>query len=123
MGHSKNVESDMEDEDLEGSMEADTGDISAHRPYLKQSGRVCTTNKGKKIDRKKLDVDDSTNNHLDDIKEACSGTEEGQRLGAARGKMNVDAKVSKSSPQNSRKKSKKLLFGRGMQLLLKYFLN
>lgn len=112
MGHAKNVESDMDDEDLEGSMEADTGEISGHRPYLKQSGRVGTTNKGKRIDRKKLDVDDGSNNHLDDIKEACSGTEEGQRLVAARGTLNLDAKVSRSSPQSSRKRSKKVLFGR-----------
>lgn len=105
----------MDDEDLEGSMEADTGDLSRHGPFVKP--RVGTmVNKGRRIDRRKLDVDDSSDNHLDDIKEACSGTEEGQGLGASRGKLKIDAKISRSSPQGSRKKSKKVLFSRGMQL-------
>ncbi|KAL7104987.1 hypothetical protein ACP275_07G016600 [Erythranthe tilingii] len=81
-----------DEEDLEGSTEAD--------PYAMESVSTCTTRqKGKKNEGRKIEVD-----NLDDIKEECSGTEEDQI--SVRGKFNVDVKDTK------RKKSKKVLFGR-----------
>nr|XP_027075043.1 protein ALWAYS EARLY 3-like [Coffea arabica] len=110
MANYKHVESDVDEEELEGSMEADTGELSRYKTYLKQTGRVGSlVPKGRRFDGKRLDVDDSSDNHLEDTREACSGTEEGQRFGAAR---YADARNSKSSYQGPRKRSKKVLFRR-----------
>ncbi|XP_058209241.1 protein ALWAYS EARLY 3 isoform X2 [Rhododendron vialii] len=97
-----------------GSMEADNGDFARERDYLRQS-EVAGGRKGRRLHGRKLEVDDSGNHRLDDIKEACSGTEEGQNIGTARGKLEfevTDGKVARSTSQVSRKKSKKALFGR-----------
>ncbi|KAF7144937.1 hypothetical protein RHSIM_Rhsim04G0219400 [Rhododendron simsii] len=97
-----------------GSMEADNGDFARERNYLRQS-EDAGGRKGRRLHGRKLEVDDSGNHRLDDIKEACSGTEEGQNIGTARGKLEfevTDGKVARSTSQVSRKKSKKALFGR-----------
>ncbi|CBI26088.3 unnamed protein product, partial [Vitis vinifera] len=92
-------------------------DDVAHEVALtlaKASQRGGSPQKGKKFYGKKAEVEDSGNNHLDDIKEACSGTEEGQKLSAVRGRLEtevVDAKIVRSSSQGTRKRSKKVLFG------------
>jgi hypothetical protein len=112
MANAKSGESDRDDKDLEVSRKADTGELPWHRTYLKQSGQVGTlVQKGRSINGKKLDADDSTDNHMDDQ------TEIGQRLGAVHEKLNGDAKFSRSSLQGSRKKSRRFLFSRGMQIL------
>ncbi|XP_038890830.1 protein ALWAYS EARLY 3 isoform X3 [Benincasa hispida] len=70
--------------------------------------------KGKRYYGKKPEVEESMYNHLDDIKEACSGTEEGQKSSSLRGKLeteDLDVKSARSSFKGQRKRSKKALFG------------
>ncbi|XP_055818262.1 protein ALWAYS EARLY 3-like [Solanum dulcamara] len=114
MGNAKLLSNEVDEE--EGSMEADTGELMRYKNDLGETGAVCrTTQKRKRPYGKKFEVDDSGDNHFDDIKEACSGTEEGQRLGAARGKLEMEATNENNSRallQGPRKRSKKVLFGR-----------
>ncbi|CAK9159738.1 unnamed protein product [Ilex paraguariensis] len=116
MTSAKLVGSDIDEDELEGSMEADNGEFSREKSYIRETESVSTVvQKGRRHHEKKLEVDDSCINHLDDIKEACSGTEEGQKLGAVTGKFDMevtDAKIPRSSVQGSRKRSKKVLFRR-----------
>ncbi|KAI3469413.1 hypothetical protein Pfo_026076 [Paulownia fortunei] len=116
MANAKLLAADTDEEDLEGSTEADTGELSRYKPYVMESVSIGTTGqKGRKLEGKKIEVDNNNESHLDDIKEECSGTEEGQRLGVMRGKFDVevnDTKISRSSMQSQRKKSKKVLFRR-----------
>lgn len=106
---SKLMVTDSDEEDLEGSTEADTGELTQYKsPMTGLKGQ-----KGKKLEGRKTEVDNINDSHLDDIKEECSGTEEGQRLGAMRGKFDVevnDNKISRSPIK--RTKSKKVLFRR-----------
>lgn len=120
MTSAKIIGSEMDEAGFEGSlgsMEADNGDYARDKNYLTNAegvGTVEVQQKGKKFYGKKAEVEDSGNNHLDDIKEACSGTEEGQKLSAVRGRLEtevVDAKIVRSSSQGTRKRSKKVLFG------------
>lgn len=107
----KLLATDTDEEDLEGSTEADTGELSRYKPRL----IGATRQKGKKLEGRKNEIDNNYESHLDDIKEECSGTEEGQQLSAMRSKFDVevnDTKISRSPMQ--RKKSKKVLFGRGV---------
>lgn len=98
-----------------GSAEADNRDYAREGKYLMDTERVCTVEvqkKGKKFYGKQPEVDIGIS-HVDDVKEACSGTE-GQILGAVRGKHQpeaADAKNARSSSKGPRKRSKKLLFG------------
>ncbi|KAK6146164.1 hypothetical protein DH2020_020033 [Rehmannia glutinosa] len=107
---------DMDEEDLEGSTEADTGELSRYKPSMMESKSIGPLReKARKLEGKKFEVDNNSENHLDDIKEECSGTEEDQLFGAARGKLDVkvtDAKISGSPIQSQKKKSKKVLFRR-----------
>lgn len=129
MTSAKIIGSEMDEAGFEGSlgsMEADNGDYARDKNYLTNAEGVGTLEvqqKGKKFYGKKAEVEDSGNNHLDDIKEACSGTEEGQKLSAVRGRLEtevVDAKIVRSSSQGTRKRSKKVLFGGGM-FALKFY--
>lgn len=91
-----------------GSTEADIGD------YAREKRR-----KGKRYHGKKTEVEESMDNHLDDIKEACSGTEEGQKLGI-KGKFEMEVastKLGRASNKGPRKRSKKVLFGEGMVVI------
>lgn len=120
MANSKLLSSEM-DED-EGSMEADTGEVSRNRTLL-ETGR--TMQKGRRLSGRKLEIDDTGDNHFDDIKEACSGTEEGYRLGAVKGKHDKEVageRVSRASSLGLRKRSKKVLFQRGMAVFSNAFL-
>ncbi|KAK4425827.1 protein ALWAYS EARLY 3 [Sesamum alatum] len=116
LANAKPLAADTDEEDLEGSTEADTGELSGYKPYMLESVSFPTTRqKGTKVEGKKIEVDNNNESHLDNIKEECSGTEEGQRLGATRGKFDVevnDTKTSRSFMQSQKKKSKKVLFGR-----------
>ncbi|KAJ4850219.1 hypothetical protein Tsubulata_049839 [Turnera subulata] len=88
-----------------GSTGADIGD----------STREKNLSKGKRYRFRKPEVEESMDNHSDDVKEACSGTEEGQKL-RSKGKLKLDipdTKLVKSSSKGSRKRSKKVLFGEG----------
>ncbi|KAF5465516.1 hypothetical protein F2P56_015513 [Juglans regia] len=96
-----------------GSTEADNGDYALDKGYLRGREGVGTVEgqpKRKRYSGKKPEVEESINNDLDDIKEACSGTEEGQKPGAVKGKLESEV-VARSSSKGLRKRSKKVLFG------------
>ncbi|XP_020552958.1 protein ALWAYS EARLY 3-like [Sesamum indicum] len=116
MVNAKPLAADTDEEDLEGSTEADTGELSGYKPCMTESASFLTTRqKGTKVEGKKIEVDNNNQSHLDNINEECSGTEEGQRLGATSGKFDVEVnntKNSRSFMQSQKKKSKKVLFGR-----------
>ncbi|XP_044487094.1 protein ALWAYS EARLY 3-like isoform X2 [Mangifera indica] len=100
-----------------GSTEADNGYYARDRSHLMDTENTGTfegQQKGKRSHGKRPKLEESVNNQLDDIKEACSGTEEGQTMGAVKGKfgMEVDEKISRSTYKGSRKRSKKVLFKR-----------
>ncbi|KAL1536274.1 protein ALWAYS EARLY 3-like [Salvia divinorum] len=87
-------------EELEGSTEADTGSVKE---------------KTRKLKGKNYKIGNNSEHLLGDIKEECSGTEEGQEFGAMRDNFYegvTDTKISRSSVQCQRKKSKKVLFER-----------
>ncbi|XP_015165279.1 protein ALWAYS EARLY 3-like [Solanum tuberosum] len=113
MGDGKLLSNEVDEE--EGSMEADTGELLRYKKDLTETGIISrTAQKGRKPYGEKLEVD-SGDNHFDDIKEACSGTEEGQRLDAVGGKLEMEAsdeKNSRTSLQGPRKRSKKMFFRR-----------
>lgn len=117
--------SEMDDDACElslGSTEADNADYAREKNYLRNiegTGTVEVQQKGKRYYRRKPEVEESVNNHLEDTKEACSGTEEGQKLCDSRGKFEAeiaDAKTSRASIKGPRKRSKKVLFGGGMMV-------
>ncbi|XP_031395741.1 protein ALWAYS EARLY 3-like isoform X1 [Punica granatum] len=73
---------------------------------------IVVLNKGKKQPKKMLEVKESA--HYDDIKEACSGTEEGERGNVFKKKLEnrvSRTKNARSPSKGLRKKSKKILFG------------
>ncbi|CAI9776866.1 unnamed protein product [Fraxinus pennsylvanica] len=113
MANAKLLATDMDEEDLEGSMEADTGELARYKSHRTESESPgIARQKGRKFESAKVEVDYNSENHLDDIKEECSRTEEGQRMGTMRGDIEVtDPKILRS-PMDQRKKSKKVLFGR-----------
>lgn len=99
-----------EEEELEGSTEADAGELSRMKSsMMKLSSVGAVKEKGKKT------------KDLDELKEECSGTEEDQRFGAVGGNFRAEVtktKISRSSVPSQRKKSKKALFERGTRLLV-----
>lgn len=103
-----------------GSTEADNGDYSIDKGYIRVREGVGTVEgqpKRKRYSGKKLEVEESINNDLDDIKEACSGTEEGQKPGAVKGKLESEV-MARSSSKGLRKRSKKVLFGGGTSTIV-----
>lgn len=121
MTSAKLIGNEVDEESL-GSMEADNGDYGRDgKSYLiveEGVGTLEVQRKRKKFYEKRVESEDSGNdNNLDDIKEACSGTEEGQNLGAnVKGKFETEVeerKHARSSSQGPRKRSKKVLFGVG----------
>ncbi|CAI0626887.1 unnamed protein product [Linum tenue] len=107
--------SEMDDSGCElslGSTEADTGDYTRDITFLR----------GKRYQKWRPELEESVDNHLDEIKEACSGTEEGQKLGAGKGRFEAEVSNSKLSrspyDRAPKKKSKKLLFGEGEDIAL-----
>ncbi|XP_059445242.1 protein ALWAYS EARLY 3 isoform X2 [Corylus avellana] len=96
-----------------GSTEADNGDYARDKRNSRGregAGTVEGQQKGKRYNAKKPEVEESINDDLDDIKEACSGTEEGQKPVAVKGKLESEV-VARSSFKGLRKRSKKVLFG------------
>ena len=94
-----------------GSTDAYGGDYARDRIFWK--GR-------RYHGRRSLEVEENLDNHLDDVREACSGTEEGQKLEAVEEKIEMEVAYSKlvRSSKGSRKRSKKVLFGEGMIVIL-----
>lgn len=96
-----------------GSTEADNGDYARDKRSSRGregAGTVEGQRKGKRYNGKKPEVEESINNDLDDVKEACSGTEEGQKPVAVKGKLQSEV-AARSSFKGQRKRSKKILFG------------
>lgn len=100
-----------------GSTEADNGDYTGVRNYsmdVEGSGKVLVSRKGKRYHGRKQEAEESLNNHFEETKEACSGTEEGQKLGSFMELYEpnaVDVENSRAAVRDSRKRSKKVLFG------------
>ncbi|CAA0841711.1 Protein ALWAYS EARLY 3, partial [Striga hermonthica] len=116
MANTKLLSADMDEEDLEGSTEADTGELFKYKSNAVESVSPGTTRqKGRKLKGKKFEIENNDDRHLDDTKEECSGTEEDQKSGVIRGKFDLEANntnISRSPTQSQRKKSKKVLFGK-----------
>ncbi|KAL9410355.1 hypothetical protein AB3S75_044171 [Citrus x aurantiifolia] len=121
MNSSKPHGSEMDEDGRElslGSTDADNGYYSRDKIYLMDAETADTIEiqqKGNRYHSKKLKQEESVSNHLDDIKEACSGTEEGQDMVVTKGKFAMeiaDEKNSTSYSKGSKKRSKKVLFKR-----------
>ncbi|WJX96119.1 hypothetical protein P8452_77365 [Trifolium repens] len=99
-----------------GSTEGDIGDYSRkliHRSGRENTGRGKNQEKGKKRYRKNLESEENINKHLNDIKEASSGTDDGKNQSSFKSNFDTDfanAKSVRSSHKGPGKKSKKLLF-------------
>ncbi|GMJ02051.1 ARABIDOPSIS THALIANA ALWAYS EARLY 3, ALWAYS EARLY 3 [Hibiscus trionum] len=96
-----------------GSTEADDARDKNDSRIIEGTGTVEVQQKGKRYLRRKPEVEESVNDHLEDTKEACSGTEEGQQLCDFKGKFDAevaDSKTSRASIKGPRKRSKKVLF-------------
>ncbi|XP_058107388.1 protein ALWAYS EARLY 2-like [Magnolia sinica] len=113
-GERKQAESEIAstkatDEDcLEGSLgsrEAENGDFAKD---TESAGAVGNKRKGKKFQGKKRKAQGIENNHFDDVREACSGTEEGLALKAV--KDEVDVEVTDGKAEGPRKRSRQLYF-------------
>ncbi|GFZ14023.1 hypothetical protein Acr_24g0002130 [Actinidia rufa] len=90
-----NLGNEMDENGFKGSMssmEADNGDFADDRNYLIETKVVGPSElrKQRRLHGKKLEIDDSGYSHLDDIREACSGTEGGQNLGAFSEKLDFE---------------------------------
>lgn len=111
-----------EEEELEGSTDADTGELSRLKSSMMKLTSVgAVKEKGKKLKGKNYEVSNDSEHLLDELKEECSGTEEDQRFGAVGGNFHAEVtktKISRSSVPSQRKKSKKVLFERGTRLLV-----
>ncbi|KAG8636582.1 hypothetical protein MANES_15G014400v8 [Manihot esculenta] len=97
----------------EGGCELSLGRTEADLGHYVRNKRFA---KGKRYHVRKPEVEENVDDHLDDLKEACSGTEEGQKLGAVKGKLEMEGlgtKLVRSSSKGPRKRSKKVLFGEG----------
>ncbi|XP_017218646.1 protein ALWAYS EARLY 3 isoform X3 [Daucus carota subsp. sativus] len=104
-------DSDMDEDDLEGSMNADNEDYPRNKRYMMKAGnKSVLSRKEPRVYGKKLEVDNNRNSR-DEIREACSGTEE-QKLGAVREKSEIEVSNGKHSrySQGRWKRSKKVLF-------------
>jgi len=103
-----------------GSTEGDNGDYSGkliHRNSRENTGRVRNREKGIKNYRKSLEPQKNTNKHLNDIKEASSGTDDGKNQSSFKSNFDTDfanAKSVRSSYKGPRKKSKRLHFEEGI---------
>lgn len=108
--------SDLDDGSSElslGSTEDNNEDYS--RKTIHRSGRE-NTGRGRNLEKKKqygknLEPDENLNKHLNDIKEASSGTDDGKNLGFIKSNFDrdfADTKNSRSSYKGSRMRSKKL---------------
>ncbi|KAK7264608.1 hypothetical protein RJT34_32217 [Clitoria ternatea] len=111
--------SDLDDGSSElslGSTEGDNGDYS--RKTINQGSRENTgrgRNQENKIKqhRKNLEQEENLNKHLNDIKEASSGTDDGKNRSFIKSNYHshfADAKNARSSYKSSKNKNKRLLF-------------
>lgn len=99
-----------------GSREAENGDSPPDNSYPLDKGgnnAVEIRQRVKKFQGKKSKVQWIENNHIDDVREACSGTEEGLALRTVKDEIDTevtDGGVYRSPPQGPRKRSRQLIF-------------
>ena len=111
MTNSKITGIHMDDDCLEGSLgsrEAENGDFA--RDFVESHLRV------KKYRGKRPKPGSMENDHYDDDREACSGTEEGLTVRKIKDEIDMEVTDGKSpcASKGSRKRSRQLFFG-GMQ--------
>ncbi|KAL9237677.1 hypothetical protein vseg_012198 [Gypsophila vaccaria] len=118
MTSAKNTGNEIDDDACEGSLGSTEGNNSFLREKHMFNGRkdICSSyqQKAKKSNEKKIEIEDGANNDVDDIKEACSGTEENQRLSNFDSKLGAESRnlaYVQPPAQASKKRSKKVLFG------------
>ncbi|XP_058758503.1 protein ALWAYS EARLY 3 [Vicia villosa] len=99
-----------------GSTEGDNVEYSRKlifRSSRENTGRERNQEKGIKHYRKNLKPEENMTKHLNDLKEASSGTDGGKNQSSFKSNFDIDfpnAKSARSSYKGPRKKSKKLLF-------------
>ncbi|XP_020256591.1 protein ALWAYS EARLY 2-like isoform X1 [Asparagus officinalis] len=97
-----------------GSREAENGDFTKDLSYLMDTGCASTYEthkKEKKLQGKQSKTARTKNDHFDDDKEACSGTEEGLNIRNAKDESEVELTDGKSARKSSRKRSRQLFSG------------
>lgn len=103
-----------------GSTKGDNGDYSRkviHWSSRENTRRGRNQEKGIKHYGKNSEPEEKINKHLHDIKEASSGTDDGKNQTSIKSNFDTDfadAKNVRSSYKGSSKKSKKLLFEKGI---------
>ncbi|KAL5701129.1 hypothetical protein ACHQM5_026501 [Ranunculus cassubicifolius] len=108
-----------DDDGIEGSLgsrEAENGDFSRDTCYVMDSEGVGSIEEpnGKRRRGKKSKFEDSENDPSDDVREACSGTEEGLAVSSVKENLEdevTDTVTARSSPHGPRKRSRQLFFG------------
>ncbi|XP_021862140.2 protein ALWAYS EARLY 3 isoform X1 [Spinacia oleracea] len=118
MTSAKNAGNEVDDDGCEGSLGSteEENNFSRVKPHSggRQGAGSFIQQKAKKSYEKKVEVEDTRHQYGDDIKEACSGTEGGQRFSSfdlKLGSESGDVTFPRSSGQASKKRSKKVLFG------------
>ncbi|KAF9607392.1 hypothetical protein IFM89_034625 [Coptis chinensis] len=100
-----------------GSREAENGDFARDTSYMMDTegvGTVEIKQKGKRSHGKKSKIQTAENDASDDIREACSGTEEGLTVSSIKEKVEdevTNRRSERHSPQGPRKRSRQLFFG------------
>lgn len=116
MTSANNIGNDMDD-GCEGSLGSTEGENNFSLEKPQPSGRkgvgTFVQQKAKKSYGKKVEVEDTGHHYGDDEKEACSGTEGGQKFSSFETKQTRDVTFTHSSGQAFKKRSKKVLFGGG----------
>ncbi|KAK9161501.1 hypothetical protein Syun_007842 [Stephania yunnanensis] len=111
-----------------GSREAENADFVRDTSYMMDTEDVGTTEvqqKEKTSRRRKHDFQNINNDHLDDVREACSGTEEGLDASTARERAEAGVtnfKIERPSPQGSRKRVRQLFIDESTALEALYTL-
>ncbi|XP_068658767.1 protein ALWAYS EARLY 3-like isoform X2 [Aristolochia californica] len=112
--NSKATGTSMDEDYCEGSLGSRGAENVEFGRDNESVGAVEISRKGKKFQTKKPKIQGFENNdHFDDVREACSGTEEGLTLRAVKDEAETEVsyeKVQHSSPQGSRKRSRQQYF-------------
>ncbi|KAH9624122.1 hypothetical protein KSS87_020587 [Heliosperma pusillum] len=112
MSSAKNTGNEIADDACGGSLGSTEGNNRFHREKPHFTGRkiagTSVQQKPRKSYGKKVEIEDGADHDVDDIKEACSGTEEGQKFSSFESR---NLAFVLPPGQASKKRSKKVLFG------------
>ncbi|XP_074292282.1 protein ALWAYS EARLY 3 isoform X2 [Silene latifolia] len=118
MSSAKNTGNEIADDACEGSLGSTEGNNKFHRekPHFtgRKIGGTSVQQNPRKSYGKKVEIEDSADHDVDDIREACSGTEEGQKFSSFDSKLGAESRnlaFVRPPGQASKKRSKKVLFG------------